>query len=462
MSVVRSALLTLLLLALTPPAWSEGTLRQILTNGPTAERINVVFLAEGYLQSQTNQFTADAIKVMNSILRTPPLDGYSNHFNGFSIFVPSNETGSDHPSRGVASDTYFNSSYDSYGRAWLITIPPNDHDPNYANGQGKVDALLQSLMPEYDLRVLIVNDAEYGGAGGEILVTSLAPSSLEVAVHELGHTFAGLGDEYDSANPAFPDTEEPNTTRETNRTQVKWRDWILPDTPVPTPETTSYSSVVGLFEGAHYHPTGWFRPKLDCKMNHLGVPFCEVCSEGLVKAVYERVRPIQTTSPPTNAIITLASTQTVTLGVDLLEPAGHKLNLQWLANGVPVPGATQDALTLPASALASGTNSVQVEVTDPTPAVRNDPAQLLTDRRTWLITAQLAPALSIERMPSGDQIALTITGSAGSSCRLQAATELPAREWADLLAFTLDGTTKTIFLDVTDLDPPTFFRVISD
>src|ERR1043165_8157445 len=75
---------------------------------------------------------------------------------------------------------------------------------------------------------------------------------------------------------------------------------FLPATPVPTPAVSSNSAVVGLFEGAHYHFTGWFRPKLTCKMRALGVAFCEVCSETLVKSIYGQIRPIEATSPATN------------------------------------------------------------------------------------------------------------------------------------------------------------------
>ena len=102
-------------------------------------------------------------------------------------------------------------------------------------------------------------------AGRFTAAATVNASSREIAVHEAGHTFSGLGDEYDSAYPGFPDTEEPNTTRETNPASIKWRDWILGGTPIPTPETSTYAAVVGLFEGAHYHDTGWHRPKLDCK-----------------------------------------------------------------------------------------------------------------------------------------------------------------------------------------------------
>jgi len=157
-------------------------------------------------------------------------------------------------------NTYFNSSFDSYGIQRLITIPPNDRDANSADGQGRVNSLLATYMPQYDIVALIVNDTQYGGSGGFPLIASVNSSSPEIVIHELGHSFSGLGDEYDAANPGFPDTEEPNTTTQTNRALIKWTSWIVAATPVPTPETAGYASVVGLFEGAHYHTTGWYRP----------------------------------------------------------------------------------------------------------------------------------------------------------------------------------------------------------
>ena len=400
----------LALLLFTPCVFSQGVITQVLSNGPTAKRINIVFLSEGYLQSQTNQFATNARTVLNNLLATPPFNAYAGYFNAFTIFVASMETGADHPAASIFKNTYFNSSYDSYGQARLITIPPNDRDSTYANGKGKVDALVQSLMPEYDVSVLVVNDTEYGGSGGYPLIASVNASSAEVAVHELGHNYSALGDEYDTAFPGYPDTETPNTTRETNRASIKWRDWILSSTPVPTPETAPYAAVVGLFEGAHYYTTGWYRPKLNCKMKSLGVPFCEVCSEALVKSTYGLVRPIDSIDPPTNAIITLVETQAVTLMITRLQPNGSNLNAQWFTNNVAMPGATNGTFTITASVLAPGTTQVRVDVTDPTAKVRTDPNRVLQDSRTWRVNAQVRPMLEASR--SQNEIILSWPASA--------------------------------------------------
>ena len=287
-----------LVLLVSITSFAQGILYTLVTNGPTARRINVVVLAEGYTTNQTNLFLTDATNAFNNLLAQPPYQEYKSYFNGFAIFVASVESGSDHPiSGGTFKNTYFNSSFDSYGNPNFLTIPPNNYDSNANNGQGKVDALLAALMPEHDLTVMVVNDYDYGGSGGNTLITSVNVLSPEIIIHESGHAFGSLADEYPDAFPGFVPVEKPNATAITNRTFVKWTSWILGSTPIPTPQDSSNAAVVGLFQGAEYQTTGWYRPKLDCKMNHLLVNFCEVCSEQLVKSIYSQVRPIQSFLP---------------------------------------------------------------------------------------------------------------------------------------------------------------------
>ena len=153
-------------LALAHSAVAQATFFTILTNGPTARRLNLVLLAEGYTAAQQSTFRADATNVVNNLLNVPPYQSYRRYFNAFAIFVPSNQSGSDHPSQSNYRDTYFNSTYESFGVSDLVTIPPNDRDSDYGHGQGRVDALLQAQMPQYDLAILVVNDLLYGGSGG--------------------------------------------------------------------------------------------------------------------------------------------------------------------------------------------------------------------------------------------------------------------------------------------------------
>src|SRR6266567_5057550 len=276
----------------------QATFHTILTNGPTSNRFNIVFLSEGYTSDQLAQFLVDATNAANTFLTNQPFAEYRPYFNAYAIAVPSAQSGSDHPTDPLYKDTYFNSSYDGFSD-YIISIPPNEFDASYNHGQGKVDALLNTYMPGSDLAVLLVNDARIGGSdgGGKTAIAAISSSLGDILLHECGHVLANLGDEYATPYPGFPDTEEPNTTRETRPDFIKWKAWIATNTPIPTPETDPYSSVIGLFEGAHYHPTNWYRPKLDCAMRSFGLPFCQVCAETLVLAFYQRIRPADAFTP---------------------------------------------------------------------------------------------------------------------------------------------------------------------
>jgi hypothetical protein len=399
-SLRRSVVFISVLLLVCTRAFSQATMTQILSNGLPANCINVVFLSEGYTAAQLNQFTNDAKLLMNYLQSGPPFDAYRNYFNGFAISVASVESGADHPLSGIYHNTYFNSTYYSYSLERLLTIPPNNLDPYYADGQGKVDALLQTFMPEYDLVSVIVNDSEYGGSGGNVLITSRNADSAEIAAHELGHTFAGLGDEYSDPYPGSVPYEMPNVTQQTNRALIKWTAWILGSTPVPTPDTAPYTSVVGLFEGAEYQTTGWYRPQHICEMRALDNPYCKVCAESLVEAIYTKIRPIVSTLPATNPPTTLANSQSVALSVTTLQPIGFNLNVQWFTNNTACTGATNSSFTIYTTTLPFGNNQVRVEVTDTNPVVRTDPAHLLKDGRTWQIQI-LSPRLESQRLPGG-------------------------------------------------------------
>lgn len=379
-------------------AATDAELIPFTNNGPTSERINLVVLAEGYLSTQRELFIRDARVVADGILSTSPFKGYAGHFNTYGVFVASQESGSDHPFRGVLRDTYFNSTYDSFGIQRLVTIPPNNLDPNSANGQGKVIQLLSEVLPEYDIVAIVVNDPEYGGSGGPSLVVSTHSQSREIAVHELGHTLAGLGDEYSSANPGYPDVEEPNTTRTQVRSQIKWNSWIKASTPVPTPEN-GFVSEVGLFEGAHYHATGWFRPKYECKMKVLGVPFCEVCSEALVLSIYQHLPQPISVSPASDAAVPVSIYDQRTFELNILPGASETIAVSWLLNGVPMgPPAKSTLLSVPGIGLPFETNELTALLTITSPWVRQDPLKHMQSSVQWQVVrdATSPPRIRVE------------------------------------------------------------------
>ncbi|MCX7868215.1 MAG: M64 family metallo-endopeptidase, partial [Limisphaera sp.] len=155
----------LLVCALVVTSARSQTLTPLLVHGPRTNRINVVVLSEGYTAPQLSQFLRDATNVVETLLTASPYAEYRQHFNAYAISVASAESGSDHPTTGGPfRNTYFNSAYEFYD--YVITIPPNGLDPNPANGQGRVEHLINTWLPEADIVILLVNDIQPGGSSG--------------------------------------------------------------------------------------------------------------------------------------------------------------------------------------------------------------------------------------------------------------------------------------------------------
>ena len=425
------ALASFVLLHLTI-CFSQPTLQPILSNGSVSNRLNIVFLSEGYTTNQLAQFLVDSTNAINGLLAAQPYAEYRNYVNAFAIAVASNQSGSDHPSYPQFRDTYFNSTYDPVSDL-LITIPTN------STGQGKVDSLLQTFVPRCHLPILLVNDIAYGGSDGfdKTAIASSQSSSFDILVHETGHVLANLGDEYTNAYPGFPDTEEPNTTRETRPDFLKWKNWIDTNTPLPTPPTGGFANTVGLFQGAHYHTTNWYRPKLDCAMNHFGVPFCEVCREALVLGIYQRVRPVDGFAP-INTNISIVSTQSLSLSLNLLQPSTHNLSVQWTTNGVLVIGATNPVFTLFPEIFGNGAYTLTAIIKDATGLVRTDPTILMAQTVTWSVNISL-PHLQLDSplLLPGQKFAFRVGGVAPQGFIIQGSTNLSA--WDSLSTNFLSG-----------------------
>jgi hypothetical protein len=354
--------------------------------GPPANRIDIVFLSEGFTEADLTYFHAQTSKLLNGLLKHEPFSSYRGYFNLYALFVASAEKGSDHPSVGQFRDTYFNSSYDSYGLPHALTIPPNGYDPDPSHGYGKAHDLLAQVLPEWDMLVFIVFDGAWGAWGDDrgVVISSHA-LSLQSLLHELGHALAGLGDEYDDPFPEDPApiVEEPNTTRETRREMIKWKAWIAEQTPIPTPNTGAYSEVVGLFEGARYNSFGWFRPRLQCMMRDMFSPFCEVCREALTRSIYRRVSPIDFFQPAERRLA-LAPGQATNLSVEAMRPVDHSLTTRWFVDGTPVAQAV-DSISITAEGLGTGIHRAAAQVSDETPHVRSDPDGVLRDVVVWEI-----------------------------------------------------------------------------
>ncbi len=395
-----------LALGASSPAFGQPSMIPLIPAGPTSERINLVILSEGYTDAELGQFRTDATNTLNALFSNSPLSGYQEHFNAFAISVASAESGSDHPSRGVYRDTYFSSSYDTAGITRYLTVQRQN-----------VYNLLYQFIPQYDLVLIIVNDEEYGGSGGRFMTISKHAATAEIARHELGHSFANLGDEYTTGWSTGDELD--NATRVTDRTQTRWKSWIENSTSIPTPVISTNESKVGLFEGANYSEPGWYRPKSNCKMRSLGVDYCEVCKESLVKAIYAKSRPLRS-QEPASFLTNLVAASSQTFRVKTTTPPDQPMEVRWTLNGVPML-ETSSNLVLSAAQLIPGTNYLQVAVADKTSLVRSDPGALLRGSYTWQVVLAASSQLRLERpiqLPDGRMV-FNVVGQAANGIRIE-------------------------------------------
>ncbi len=432
-----------------PVAW-PAVFSTIITNGPTTNRVNLVIFSEGYTNGQLAAFLNSATNAANVFLNTEPYAEYSNYFNVFAVFTNSAHVGSTHLiSRGYAAGyTYFNSSYDAVSD-FYITIPPNTVDANPSHGQGEINSLLwtnyRAIFPSTNnnLPALLVNDPVIGGSdGGSSDYGHTAISAISyisyILVHESGHTLGGLGDEYTTPYPGYSTNDvEPNTTVQTNLSNIKWNAWITNGTPIPTPVQIAYENSVGLFQGAHYHTTNWYRPYYNCCMQSYGAAFCPVCQETLVLAIYGKVRPLYGYSPGTNSL-TVTTPTNLTFSLNLLQPATHNLSVQWLTNRVAVSGATNAALHLWWAQLGNGTNQVEADVWDATSMVRTATNSVLKQTNVWTLVVSV-PVMQLDLLKwlTNGSFSFQVTGSAPASVLIQMSTNL--LQWTNVLTSSFSG-----------------------
>ncbi len=356
---------------------------EVVINGDNDMHINIVFLSEGFILSEMDHFNQAVQEVIYDLFNTFPYDVYQSYFNVYSIEVPSNESGTDHPGTAddeppglstFSNDTYFNSTFDIAGIHRLLAV----------SNTSAVYSVLQDNLPEWDIVFIIVNHDWYGGSGGSFATFSLNVLSSEIGIHELGHSFAELADEYESGG--LSGHEAPNATAETVRELIKWNIWIDDTTPIPTPEENNYSDVIGLFEGAVYNPTGWYRPKLNCKMRQLGILFCEVCSEQTIISVYNLVSAFESYQP-LDTSLTVSGITLLEFVVQLMQPEPFTIKTEWYLDTELVANDT-DTFHFDASTVSSGEHEVQVIAIDTTQIVRNDSFNYLMSSITWHIDVE--------------------------------------------------------------------------
>lgn len=356
------------------------TVDKISNTGDDGNRIVFIVMGDGYTSSQLTKFHTDADNLLTYYFTQSPWKEYKSAVNIYRVDVVSNQTGSDHPAGSPATyaDTALDCTYNTSGIERLL-----------ACSYSKVTTIADETAA-HDMVIVIVNDAEYGGSGGSIAVTSVNSGGDDVISHECGHTFGDLADEYEDAYPGYPDGDsEPNVSYaySFNRSNIKWNMWIENSTPLPTSEGSGYSSKVGMFEGARYKTTGIYRPMETCKMRYLNVPFCSVCQEAQIVSLYNMIRPADSYTPGNSSTVSVASP--VKFEIKVLQVS--TIGVSWSLNGSPITGACTNfacSVTVNPGDLQAGSNTLTAELKDSTAKVKKDLSNLLTQTIQWTLSTE--------------------------------------------------------------------------
>lgn len=251
--------------------------------GDSRDKIDVAFVPEGYGAGEMDVFERDCRESMDALLSHEPFKSMKDRFNFVALMVPSCESGVSIPHLGKWKDTVLKSSFDTfYSNRYLTTLHLKQlHD-------------LLSGIP-YEHIVILANTDNYGGGGiynSYLMSAAHNEKNRPVVVHEFGHSFAGLADEYyydDQYEEVYPsDTEpwEPNITTLVDFSS-KWEDMLPGGIAIPTnPGGKNLYTEVGVYEGGGYQSKGVYRPVQECRMKINEAPvFCPVCDRAIRRMV---------------------------------------------------------------------------------------------------------------------------------------------------------------------------------
>jgi hypothetical protein len=258
---------------------------ELLVNGPSDEKVDLLMLGDGYSASEREKFLRDCAHRVDDFMQTEPFASLSDRFNIRAIFVASSESGIDEPRKGIYRDTPFGMSFNTFD------------SPRYCMSENVWAIHDVAAHAPHDAILLMANTSRYGGGAIYNFYTAFASDNEfddYLCIHEFGHGFGALGDEYYSSsvsyNEFYPkgvEPWEPNITALMDPENLKWNAWVEPGTPIPTPaDDPSYKDKVGAFEGAGYAAKGLYRPAIDCKMFSKGNrEFCPVCREAIAEMI---------------------------------------------------------------------------------------------------------------------------------------------------------------------------------
>ncbi|MFA6127668.1 MAG: M64 family metallopeptidase [Bacteroidales bacterium] len=323
--------------------------------GPTDQRINMVFLSDGYREAELPKFIIDAHWMMDALFAKAPYAQYRNYFNCFAINVPSEVSGAaDDPTQLI--NNYFGSTF-NYNGIWRLVVPTRTD---------RISRVLMENFPVSDQVFMIVNDSRYGGSGGWIATSTTNSAGPEICIHELGHSFGGLSDEY-WVGPGYA-RENINMTAESDTALVRWNRWL------------GYQAT-GIYPHAE-SPT-WYRPHQNCEMRYLNSSFCPVCKEAIVSRILAMTNPILGFTPVDDMPDIVSDTL---FKVSLLAPEPNTLKTWWELNRNEIATGT-DSIRLSTNMLVPDKNILTCFILDTTSYIRNPTHPTIhLNKVTWNLT----------------------------------------------------------------------------
>ena len=308
-----------------PP--SPGALMELQKMGDPATKVDLLVLGDGYTAAERGKFEKDARRFMEALFSTSPFLEHQKDFNVWGLCPAAEESGVSRPSSGIYRRSPVGASYDTFGTERYVLTTENRALRDVA-----------SFAP-YEFIEILVNGQTYGGGGIFNQYATVAIDNLwagYVGVHEFGHQFAALADEYYTSDVAYLPAEsktepwEPNVTALLDPANLKWKDLVAAGTPVPTPwdkeefdrferdiqrqrkelraagkpeaeidelfrkerekedamlGAQKFAGKVGAFEGANYEAKGYFRSEVDCIMFTRHRAFCAVCRRAIERVI---------------------------------------------------------------------------------------------------------------------------------------------------------------------------------
>lgn len=256
----------------------------VVHSGDPAVKVDIVLLSEGYTENQEKIFMEDCRKFAEEFFMYSPYSENKDKFNIRGVWSPSNDAGPDVPGQNIWNKTRLQGSYYTFDSERYLMVK---------DFQGIRDVAGNA---PYDFIYILANTEKYGGGAiynfYGISAAHHVDETAKIYIHEFGHLFAGLGDEYvggveySEFYPTDVEPWEPNLTTLVNFDQ-KWKSMMPEGAEIPTPSKDRNAEKLGVYEGGGYVSKGVYRPWINCLMNNLHTidVFCPVCSKSIQEAI---------------------------------------------------------------------------------------------------------------------------------------------------------------------------------